>query len=242
MTSASGFYRIVQPSDEKVLCRVNYDAEVVVCPTNKLHQREGVRTSSLRISHFAKKAPRHFCYSWGSECLVSRRVASELAAAGLDGFFTREISPSPHDQKSQFLEFVVEWKGNVVRPGGGTELTSYCRSCGLMEFALNRDPPWTTSDLLSGHDFFILAPINAVFCSERACSILKSLCGDEFLVAPGAHSFSYNVPIGHCSITWPSIDPPLVGLASNTVWDNIRLLDVGKVVEGAEKNEIKGSG
>lgn len=226
MNKQSAFYRIVQPDDERLLCSVDYEADVIVCPANPLHQRSGRRVSGLKVSFPDEVLAHRFCYSWGAEYFVSKRVAEELLLAGLTGFDVHEIEISNNKSNlTDFVEFRVGWNGEFARSRENTVLVDFCKTCGLLKFNVSGDPPWASSDLSSEYDFFILSPFNSVFCSDRANSVMKKVCGSEFVTVPAMGGLGYDVPISSCSMSWPPINPPLMNSSLDRVWQEIRVVD-----------------
>lgn len=229
MTDKHDYYRIVQPLDERRLCRVEYAAESITCPVNALHQRMGRRISNLRVSPPPRKF-NHFCYSWGAQHIASKSLVRNITDAGLTGFDILEI-----ENKFDFMnyvEFVVEWHGEFVRSLSTTVLSDYCSGCGLLEFSLENDPPWELFDISSQHDFFVLAPFNSLFCTSRAYAMLKDLCGEEFVAVPAIGELKFDPPITRCSISWPPINPALKGGLAADVMNSIHALDAVGILSG----------
>lgn len=223
-------FRLNQPCDERLLCKAEFDRDVVRCPVNPMHNRRRSRTSGLRV-RFKASNPRYFCYSWASEFLISEGVAAQLQKAGLSGFSTAPIESVGRSSVSRdFMEFRVDWCGEFVASTEFVVLNSYCPACGLLAFDLHGNPPWTERDLHSKHDFFLAAPYYGAFCSERACTLLENICGSEVNLVAAEEPFSHEIPRKTASMSWPPVEPRLNCPDLAKLWSSIRAVDVRGVL------------
>ncbi len=218
-------WRFQQLKNEKYLCDAQYESEVVRC-SNKMHWREGKRTSNLNVQMPAE--PRsNFCYSYFSDFLVSRKLGEKLLESGLTGF---ELVPLAEQRggDADFVEMKILWRGEFVANTDHVLIKAFCAECGLIEFSLLGDPPWDKSDIISPSDLFMCAPFFSVFCSDRARDVFSEYGGVEAKLVP-AHA-PLKTFIGTRSITWPPEDPYLEGQDFMALLQKIRSVDVNQIL------------
>ncbi len=226
-------YRLVTPSDANILCRAQAVAAVTTCPLTELHTRSGGYLTNAVVDYMPKgrSAPRSFCYSWSWRYLAATHVFEGLVARGISGFSRCDAEfPLGCENASGFDEFRLSWNGELSSDPRLARVSSYCEKCGLIDFEISRDPPWSEAEICSSSDFFYLGPAFFAFCSEKAYFAMKELCGDDFLAVPAGGATGLPGTALVTSMSWPPVEVQVTELDLNLVWDRLLSLDPDRVL------------
>ena len=225
-------YRVLQPGNSSILCKAYAAAETIQCPTNPMHQRAGRYTTNLSIASMPRKrnARSSFCYSWTWRYLASNGLIEELNRRGITGFRSVQINTKDILEAGSFSEFRVQWNGEFSASTDHLVARSYCADCGLVQFDVYGDPPWSMEDLVSESDFFYLAPSFYTFCSQRAYEAMTDLCGKEFLAVPASEPTFYPETVNRASFSWPYNSLPELRGDQSEIWSKLLRLDPNGVL------------
>ena len=197
-----------------------------------MHHRGGKYTENLSIASMPRKrnARSSFCYSWTWRYLASNSLIEELHSQGITGFRSVQIDTKGIPEADSFSEFRVEWNGEFSASTDHLVVRSYCADCGIINFSVHGDPPWSMDDLVSDFDFFYLAPSFRTFCSQRAYEAMTDLCGEEFLAVPANEPTSYPETVNRASFSWPYDSLPDLRGDRNEIWSRLLKLDPNGVL------------
>lgn len=149
----------------------------------------------------------------------------ELSRQGISGFRSVQIDANGIPEAESFSEFRIEWNGEFSSSTDHLVVKNYCEGCGLIQFNVAGDPPWSMDDLISGFDFFYLAPSFRAFCSQRAYEAMAELCGKEFLAVPADEPTFYPETVNRASFSWPYDSVPDLRGDQNMIWGKLLKLD-----------------
>ncbi len=154
------------------------DAEVVLCPLNDGHQREGRRLTDLTVVQ-PDRALEDFVWTCYRECLVQDHVLELFKASGFAGFEVRPVksrfrSATAHEPPRLWELVITGWAG-MAPPESGIKLIEHCPGCGYRCYSA-----WTNPERLieqsqwDGSDFFIVWPLPGhIFVTDRAADLIR---------------------------------------------------------------------
>ena len=138
-------FRLQAPSDERLLARVTFTSERIVCPRNSGHQRAGRRLSDLSANVVSSAALRDVIFGWTPVYLARTSVLDALHAASLTGFVIRPARLSVEGGKQAgvgYAELAITGFGGCGIACASMHLVDYCEHCGMVKLAYAGDPPW----------------------------------------------------------------------------------------------------
>jgi hypothetical protein len=169
------FWELSKSGREHKLAEAKYEADVIHCPLDDGHQREGKRTSDLNV-FLPGKSVDSIVWTWLSYCLIQDHVLESFRSHGLTGFDVRpctaRFKKATDTPPPRLWELVVTgWAG--IAPG--SRIIEHCEGCGHTVYSFSNDPDqFIQTDQWDGSDFFIVWPLpKFIFVSERVAELIR---------------------------------------------------------------------